>query len=112
MAARLLLALVWLPAVVPLDTAQAGLSLLWPTPIYARRSPQTRAAAAAMRPVLALLSKSDPGVRKSNKDSNGWHSSELLGEGALTTHRRLEPADAAATGSSGKKTHLFCAILW
>jgi len=23
-----------------------------------------------------------------------------------------EPADAAATGSSGKKTHLFCAILW
>jgi hypothetical protein len=97
MAARLLLALVWLPAVVPLDTAQAGLSLLWPTPIYARRSPQTRAAAAAMRPVVALLSKSDPGVRKSNKDSNGWHSSELLGEGALTTHRRLEPADAAAS---------------
>ena len=80
----------------PLQTAEAGLSLLWPTPIHASRTPASLAAAAAMRRALPRLAMVDPGVRKSNKDSNGWHSSELLGEGALETHRRLEPAAAAA----------------
>ena len=50
---------------------------LWPTPLFT--DPYThRALADALREPLLALAEVDGGVQKSNKESNGWHSSDLL----------------------------------
>ena len=82
-----------------LATAEAGLSLLWPTPIHSSTSPASRRAAALLKRAVPALLAVDPGVRKSNKNSHGWHSSELLGYGAPELHRRLGGAESASVGA-------------
>jgi hypothetical protein len=81
----------------PFQTAEAGLSLLWPTPIFRIRTPATVAAAARLRRAVPLLRAVDPGVYKSNKNSGGWHSSELIGEGAPQLHALVGESGASVT---------------
>ena len=81
----------------PLQTAEAGLSLLWPTPIFRSRTPTTVAAAARLRRAVPLLRAVDPGVQKSNKNSGGWHSSELIGDGAPQLHAQVGESGATVT---------------
>ena len=81
----------------PLQTAEAGLTLLWPTPIFRSRTPATAAAAAQLRRAVPLLRAVDPGVQKSNKKSGGWHSSVLIGEGATQLHALVGESGASVT---------------
>jgi hypothetical protein len=86
-----LAALLLLSMSVP-PSANADPQQLWPTALFTdQRGPHTDLAATLQRVLLALM-EVDAGVQKSNKESHGWHSSELLDS---HVHRMLTPASAA-----------------
>eukprot|EP01050_Picozoa_sp_SAG11_P037488 SAG11_NODE_14805_length_599_cov_0.818000_1_plen_177_part_01 len=83
--------------------AMAAPEQLWPTPLYA--DPRGHGALAArLRPELLALMAVDPGVQKSNKESDGWHSSELLD---MALHQKL----GDGLSSSGAVLALHAAVV-
>ena len=74
---------------------------LWPTPLYTVAHAHGTLARALRQPLLSLAGV-DEGVQKSNKESNGWHSSELLRFGL---HQKLGSTSALESASAVLALH-------